>query len=109
MDDNMIKVFIGLFTLYAGVMSWLFKTGWTDIQRLKQELAEMRTNCVRCQSGTLDSIRTLIDERFDKIEGIVERKVQAGLEAGFTQMELTWINSGQLQPKNSRKKTDKDA
>lgn len=101
MDE--LKILWALFGMYGGVMAWLFKTAWTDLQRLKRELAEMRNNCARCQSGTLDSIRTLIDERFDKIEEIVERKVQAGLEAGFTKIELSWVNEGRISPKRSKK------
>lgn len=103
MDDRLVQVLFLLFGLYAGVMSWLFKTAWNDVQRLKQELSELRNNCAKCQAGTLDSIRTLIDERFDKIEEIMERKVQAGIEAGFTKIELSWVNEGRISPKKQKR------
>lgn len=103
MESDMIKLLMVLFGLYAGVMSWLFKTAWVDVQNLKKELGEIRANCTKCQAGTLDSIRTLIDERFDKIEELVERKVAMGLEAGFTKIELSWVNEGRISPKRTRK------
>jgi hypothetical protein len=98
----MVKLIYALFGLYAGVMSWLFKTAWNDIQVLKKELGDLRAN----QAGTLDSIRNLIDERFDKIEEIVERKVQTGLEAGFTKIELSWVNEGRISPKKTGRRHD---
>lgn len=97
--DSMVKLLYLLFGMYAGVMSWLFKTAWNDIQVLKKELSDTRTNCATCQAGTIGSIRDLIDERFNKIEEIVEQKI----EQGFTKMELTWINNGQISPKKTKK------
>lgn len=103
MDDAVIKILFTLFGLHAGVLTWVFRVAWNDVQMLKRELGEVRTNCVACQSSTLDAIRMLIDQRFDKIEELVERKVANGLEAGFTKMELNWINNGQLNPKKKKK------
>jgi len=99
MEDRLVQVLFALFGLYAGVMSWLFKMAWNDVQRLKQELSEMRTNCAKCQAGTLDSIRELIDERFDKFEGLVEQK----MEQIITKVELTWVNDGRISPKRTKK------
>lgn len=99
MDDRLVQVLFLLFGLYAGVMSWLFKMAWNDVQRLKQELAEMRTNCVKCQSGTLESIRSMIDERFDKFE----REISEKIDSGFTRNELNWVNDGRISPKRSKK------
>lgn len=104
MDATLVKVLFSLFGLYSGVMSWLFRTAWGDIQQLKKELMEMNTNCAKCQIGTIESIRSLIDERFDRVEELVERKVQAGLEAGFTKMELAWINDGRIPTKGAQQK-----
>ncbi len=99
MEDSLIKIFFVLFGLYAGVMSWLFKTAWNDVQRLKQELSEIRTKCTKCQAGTLESIRELIDERFDKFMITVEQKI----EQGFTKIELSWVNDGRISPKKQKK------
>lgn len=99
MEENIVKILFTLFGLYAGVMSWLFKTAWNDVQRLKQELSEIRANCTKCQAGTLDSIRELIDERFDKFMATVEQRI----EQGFTKIELSWVNDGRISPKKARK------
>lgn len=99
MEDRLVQVLFALFGLYAGVMSWLFKMAWNDVQRLKQELSDMRTNCAKCQSGTLDSIRELIDERFDKFAILVEQKI----EQFITKVELTWVNDGRISPKKIKK------
>ncbi len=99
MEDRLVQVLFALFGLYAGVMSWLFKMAWNDVQRLKQELSEMRANCAKCQSGTLESIRELIDERFDKFMITVEQKI----EQGFTKIELSWVNDGRISPKKQKK------
>ena len=99
MDDKLVQILFLLFGLYAGVMSWLFKTAWNDVQRLKQELSEIRTNCTKCQAGTLESIRELIDERFDKLEVRLDEKI----DAGFTRNELNWVNDGRISPKKQKK------
>lgn len=99
MEDRLVQVLFALFGLYAGVMSWLFKMAWNDVQRLKQEQSEMRTNCAKCQAGTLDSIRELIDERFDKLEVRLDEKI----DAGFTRNELNWVNDGRISPKKQKK------
>lgn len=101
MEDRLVQVLFALFGLYAGVMSWLFKMAWNDVQRLKQEQSEMRTNCAKCQAGTLDSIRELIDERFDKMEKLLDEKI----DAGFTRNELNWVNDGRISPKKQKKDT----
>lgn len=99
MEDGLVKVLMALFGLYAGVMSWLFKMGWNDVQVLKKELSDMRSNCAKCQAGTLDSIRELIDERFDKLEVRLDEKI----DAGFTRNELNWVNDGRISPKKQKK------
>lgn len=99
MDEMLVKILFVLFALYSGVMSWLFKMNWNDVQRLKQGLSEMRTNCAKCQAGTLDSIRELIDERFDKLEVRLDEKI----DAGFTRNELNWVNDGRISPKKQKK------
>lgn len=99
MDDRLVQVLFLLFGLYAGVMGWLFKTAWNDVQRLKQELSELRNNCAKCQAGTLDSIRELIDERFDKFAVIVEQKI----EQFITKVELSWVNDGRISPKKQKR------
>jgi hypothetical protein len=99
MEDIVMKILFLLFGLYAGVMSWLFKMAWDDVQRLKQELNELWSGCAKCQTGTLESIRELIDERFDKFMITVEQKI----EQGFTKIELTWVNDGRISPKKQKK------
>lgn len=99
MEDRLVQVLFALFGLYAGVMSWLFKMGWNDVQVLKKELSDMRSNCAKCQAGTLDSIRELIDERFDKLEVRLDEKI----DAGFTRNELNWVNDGRISPKKQKK------
>ncbi len=99
MQDSIVKILFTLFGLYAGVMSWLFKTAWNDVQQLKKELSEIQANCTKCQTETLESIRELIDERFDKFMITVEQK----LEQGFTKIELSWVNEGRISPKKTKK------
>lgn len=102
MTPDAIKTFFVLFGLYAGVMAWLFKTAWADIQALKREVGAIRENCVKCQSSTIEAIHTQIDERFDKIEQLIDHKI----DAYMTKVELNWINNGQIPPKSSRKKKE---
>lgn len=102
MTPDAIKTFFALFGLYAGVMAWLFKTAWADIQTLKKEVGAIRENCVKCQSSTIEAIHAQIDERFDKIEQLIDHKI----DAYMTKVELNWINNGQIPPKSSRKKKE---
>lgn len=88
MDETLVKVLFSVFGLFAGVISWLFKVMWNDVQRLKER-----------QAGSLESIRELIDERFDKFERTLDEKI----DAGFTRNELNWVNDGRISPKRARK------
>ena len=50
MDEMLVKILFVLFALYSGVMSWLFKMNWNDVQALKKEVSSLK-------SETLESIR----------------------------------------------------
>ena len=101
MTDTLIKILLILFGLYSGVLTWLFKLAWSDIQALKSEQARIKENCSKCQSATLDSIRELIDERFDKFEKLLDTKI----DGAFQRNELNWINDGRIAPKHPKKAT----
>ena len=92
MDEMLVKILFVLFALYSGVMSWLFKMNWNDVQALKKEVSSLK-------SETLESIRSLIDERFDRFEERVNEKI----EGGFTKLECTWMNDGRISPKKQKK------
>lgn len=92
MDEMLVKVLFVLFGLYSGVMSWLFKMNWNDVQALKREVGALK-------SETLESIRNLIDERFDRFEERVDEKI----EGGFTKLECAWMNDGRISPKKQKK------
>jgi len=91
--DLALKILFLLFSLYAGVMTWLFKTAWQDIQNLKRDYASLKTE-------TLESIRALLDERFDRFEERLDEK----FDASFTKLECTWMNEGRISPKKPRGK-----
>lgn len=83
-----IKILLVLFGLYAGVMSWLFKTAYADLQNLKKEVANIKND-------TMDSLRRLLDDRFN----VFEERLDEKLEAAFTKLECTWMNEGRISPK----------
>ncbi len=116
MTDTLTKILLILFGLYSGVLSWLFKLAWSDIQNLKASQAKispedikilkieqdkLKENCTKCQSATLESIRELIDERFDQFE----RRLDTKIDSAFQRNELNWVNEGRIPPKHPKKST----
>ncbi|MDD3535181.1 MAG: hypothetical protein PHC50_03430 [Candidatus Cloacimonetes bacterium] len=89
MNDLATKIFFTLFTLYAGVLSWLLKTAWSDIQNLKKDIRKIK-----------EDIDRDLDRRFD----LFLSQLDAKLDSWWAKIEVNLMNDGRIPPKSRPKK-----
>ncbi len=99
MDDVFFKLLFILFGLYAGIMSWLFKTTFTDFKELKKAHDELKLVVNGLKSAIMDDFETILDKRFDRYLEQLDTK----LDLWWSKIELNLMNDGRLPPKRSKR------
>lgn len=87
MSDLVIKSLFALLGLYTGVLSWLLKTAWNDIQCLKSDIHKVK-----------EEIDRDIERRFDAFLSQLDAK----LDAWWAKIEVNLMNDGRIPPKSRR-------
>lgn len=100
MDNIVVKVLFGLFGLYAGVMSWLFKTAYSELKELKKEHNELKLIVNGLRSAIIDDFESILDKRFDKYLEQLDEK----LNSWWSKIECNLMNDGRLPPKRNSKR-----
>ncbi len=92
-----------LFTLYVGVMSWLFKTAWTELKALKKEHDELKEKVLVLKGELAADFNQQLISQFEKFLSQLDEK----FDAWWNKIECNLMNEGRLPPK-TRKKAEKD-
>ncbi len=88
MSDITLKVLFTVLGLYTGVLSWLLKTAWNDIQSLKSEIHKIRAD-----------VSQDLDRRFDQFLRELDHK----LDSWWAKIEVNLMNDGRIPPKRPRR------
>lgn len=99
MNDMLIKLLFALFGLYAGVMTWLFKTAYQEHKDLKKAHEELKLMANGLRSAIMDDFETTLDRRFDRYLDQLDTK----LDAWWSKIECNLMNDGRLPPKRSKR------
>ncbi len=97
MNDMLIRVLFLVFGLYAGVMSWLFKSVWSEFRELKKDHDDLKLKV----AGLRAEILTDVDQKFDAFLGQLDGK----LDGWWNKIECNLMNDGRLTPKRTKKDT----
>lgn len=95
MNEMLVRVLFILFGLYAGVMSWLFKSVYQDFKVLREDHAALKEKV----SGLRAEIGDDFEELFDRYVARLDEK----LDAWWNKIECNLMNDGRLPPKRAKK------
>lgn len=104
MESYLSQIFTALFALYAGVMSWLFKTAWAELKELKKEHEALKDKVLLLKGELASDFNQQLLTQFDKFLSQLDEK----FDSWWNKIECNLMNDGRLPPKNNRKKSDKD-
>ena len=89
-----------LFGLYCGVMTWLFKTAWSDIQCLKTKYEDIQKRLSDLRSQITIDLQQSLSDRFDKFFGQLDER----LDSWWKGIENNLMNDGRLPTKTRKPK-----
>lgn len=92
-----------LFTLYAGVMSWLFKTAWADFKELKKDHEDLKEKVLLLKGELSSDFNQQLTSLFDKFLSQLDER----FDSWWNKIECNLMNEGRLPPK-TRKKAEKE-
>lgn len=103
MTDYLPHILSVLFTLYAGVMSWLFKSAWADLKQLKKEHDDLKEKVLLLKGELSSDFNQQLTSLFDKFLSQLDER----FDAWWNKIECNLMNEGRLPPK-TRKKAEKE-
>lgn len=99
MNDLLLKILFTLLGLYIGVLSWILKSAWAQIQAHAKELEHIRLECANRQKCLQDTNQESLDDLLAKISAMIDTK----LDAWWNRIENNLMNDGRLPPKRRQK------
>lgn len=92
-----MKVLFVLFGLYAGIMSWLFKSTYQEFKELKRAHEDLKLVVSGMKSVIMDDFEKILDKRFDRYLEQLDEK----LDSWWSKIECNLMNDGRLPPKRN--------
>ncbi len=99
MNDLLVRILFVLFALYAGVMSWLYKTAYTEHKELKRAHEDLKLMVSGLKSAIMDDFEATLDKRFDRYLEQLDTK----LDSWWNKIECNLMNDGRLPPKRTKR------